>query len=80
MTDEQQIERIGQLVNATARHLIEVEGLPPKLVLASIHAEAMTMIATSFGGAVAAECATRASGRVAGLPSLFEAIPAAGRA
>jgi hypothetical protein len=82
MTEEQH-QLVTDATRAMVMQLVQA-GLPPANVLAVVHAEIMALIATSYGGDVAAECATIAANSVAGLPSYADsplaAMPHAGRA
>ena len=82
MTHEQH-EMVADATRAMVLQLVQA-GLPPANVLAVVHAETMALIATTYGGDMAAECATIAAKSLAGLPSYRDkplaAMPHAGRA
>lgn len=67
--DDDHIELIAATTRAMVAHLARLHGIPPGLVLAGVHAEVISIIATAYGGDVAAGCAERAADRVRNLPS-----------
>ncbi len=69
MTDDEQIELIAASVRNVAQHLHYFNGIPAPLILAVMHAEVIAMIATTYGGAQAAQSARNAAEKVEGLPS-----------
>lgn len=73
MTEQdKQTEMIASAIRAQMAHLARVHEIPPPLILAVAHAEIMSLIAATYGGDIAADCAERAAKRVGGFPSFSE--------
>lgn len=82
MKREDEIEQTCEALESLLINLISDRGFDPATVLATANAHCMALIASAYGGLVAADCARRSISRVQMLPPAcsLEKAKAAGRA